>query len=58
MTNSRWLVIAAYGAQIRVAGETLEFCEAPLDEIVRDLETVENAVRKIREQLKELKNDG
>ena len=49
MTSTQWAVISSYGSRIRTAGEQLESCDLPLNDLATELDVVEHAVRKIRE---------
>ncbi len=52
MTRSHWAVISSYGSRIRTAGEQLELCDMPLDDFHTEVEIIESACRKIKEQLR------
>lgn len=55
--ETRWAEVSSYGSRIRLAGESLEFCQAPIDEFEEELVAVEKAVNKIRELIKAIKRD-
>ncbi len=52
MTRTQWAVISSYGSRIRTAGEQLELCDVPLDDFHTEVEVIESACRKIKEQLR------
>ncbi len=52
MTSTQWAIISSYGSRIRTAGEQLESCAIPPNDLGIELEVVEHAVRKIREGLR------
>lgn len=50
-TQTQWAVVSTYGSRIKVLGESIEWCDLPLDDFSAELDDIEKCVRKVREQI-------